>query len=170
MNFLKIETHELLEKIHSEIYSRINFKLTDLTFEEESAEYNACKFYLNNLKIISRDSKITPKKIGQFVTFWKRRKNGEIEPFHLNDIFDHLIINCRKEDLVGQFVFPKAALVQNGIISTKNKDGKRAFRLYPSWDSPKSKQAIQSQNWQLKYFFMIDDKIDLLKLQKSFEV
>lgn len=32
-----------------------------------------------------------------------------------------------------------------------------AIRVYPSWDNPVSKAAIQTQQWQLDYFFEVND-------------
>mgnify|MGYP000339034019 FL=1 len=118
----------------------------------ESQEYKACSYEVNGEKIIERTAKITPKKIGQFVTCWQRNANGITEPFKNTDDFDFFIIKVFKENLAGSYKFPKAALIKNGIISTEKKDGKRGFRVYPIWDEPTSKQAIKTQNWQLEYF------------------
>lgn len=125
--------------------------------EKESQEYAACRFEIDGLKIIGRNAKITPKKIGQFVTVWKRSLDGITQPFHETDEFDFLIINVRKENQLGQFVFPKAILVEKGIITSIKKEGKRGFRVYPVWDEPTSSQAIKSQKWQLKHFITPED-------------
>lgn len=53
---------------------------------------------------------------------------------------------------VGQFVIPKSALIKHGIISVKGKGGKRALRVYPSWNVTESKQALKTQAWQLDFF------------------
>ncbi len=58
----------------------------------ESKEYKACSYEINGIKIIERTAKITPKKIGQFVTCWKRNVNGITEPFKDSDDFDFFII------------------------------------------------------------------------------
>ena len=118
----------------------------------ESKEYKACSYEINGIKIIERTAKITPKKIGQFVTCWKRNVNGITEPFKDSDDFDFFIIKVFDKNSVGYFKFPKTALIKNGIISTEKKDGKRGFRVYPIWSKPTSKQAIKAQNWQLEYF------------------
>ena len=124
---------------------------------QESQEYKACSYEIDGVKIIERTAKITPKKIGQFVTCWQRNANGITEPFKDTDDFDFFIIKVFGENSAGYFKFPKVALIKNGIISTEKKDGKRGFRVYPIWNKPTSKQAIKSQNWQLKYF--INDSI-----------
>lgn len=153
-----------LKQIKSEIYDRCSLGISEFTLETESKEYNACRFQLNGLNILSRSSKITPKKIGQFVTFWKRNGNGPIEPFNEKDPIDFYIVNVRSENQFGQFVFPKLALIKKGIISTKKKEGKRAFRVYPNWDTAKNKQAERTQKWQLNYFYQINSSTDLQKV------
>lgn len=153
-----------LKQIEREIYEKCKFKISDFQFEAESKEYDACRFNLNGRKIISRTSKITPQKAGQFVTFWKRNKNGVIEPLKENESFDFYTINLRSEKKFGQFVFPKSVLVTKGIISTPNKEGKRGFRVYPIWDIALNKQAKQTQKWQLDYFYEINDATDIKKV------
>lgn len=152
------------------IYNPLNLLISNLKIEVESKEYNACRYTFNGLKIISRSAKITPKKLGQFVTFWKRSGNGPIEPFEESDDFDFFVVNIRFEEKFGQFVFPKAVLIKKGIISTDKKEGKRAFRVYPSWDVVESKQAMQSQKWQLEFFREIDDNADLEQVLKLYQV
>lgn len=144
--------HKSSIPISNEVYNPLNLLISDLLVELESKEYDACRYQLNGFKIISRTAKRTPKKVGQFVTFWKRNAAGPIEPFEENDEFDFFVVNVHCEDKSGQFVFPKSILIQKGIISTDKKEGKRAFRVYPSWDLVESKQATQSQKWQLEYF------------------
>ena len=150
-----------LTEIKNKIYDKCELQIFDFENEPESLKYNACRFELNGLKIICRNAKVTPKKIGQFVTFWKRKGNGEIEPFYETDLIDFYAVNVRNENQSGQFVFPKSVLIKKGIISTDKKEGKRAFRVYPSWDFPKSKQAEKTQKWQLNYFFEIGKTTDL---------
>lgn len=101
---------------------------------------------------IVRTAKTTPKKIGQFVSIWKRNKEGVTTPRDLEDDFDFLIIQCETETQKGRFVFPKIILAKKGIISTVEKEGKRGIRVYPPWDKAENKQAIKTQQWQLKYF------------------
>jgi hypothetical protein len=132
------------------------FKLSDLLIDKESIEYAACSFKINGQYIISRSSKITPKKIGQFVTLWKRINNGPIEPFNSSDKLNLFIVNTRYKNNFGQFVFPKSVLIKQGIITNNTKEGKRAIRVYPPWDKPTSKQAIKTQLWQLNYFLPIN--------------
>ncbi|PKB44178.1 hypothetical protein AX016_2392 [Cellulophaga sp. RHA19] len=150
-----------LSLIKTKIYDKCKLTITNFILEEESKEYDACRFLLGGHVIISRNSKITPKKLGQFVTFWKRSKSGPIEPFNATNNIDFFIVNVADQDKLGQFVFPKSVLLKKGILSTEKKEGKRAFRVYPSWVVPISKQALKTQEWQLKYFYIINDEINL---------
>ena len=149
-----------LESIRNKIYIKCGLIISDFKIEIESQEYDACQFKLSGLKIISRSAKITPKKAGQFVTFWKRKGNGPIEPFSDKDPIDYFVVNVQSDNKFGQFVFPKSVLIEKGIISTIQKEGKRAIRVYPSWDKPKSKQAEKTQKWQLNYFYEIGEMTD----------
>ena len=150
-----------LYQIKTEIYDKCSLEISDFKTETESKEYNACRFQLNGLNVLSRNAKITPKKVGQFVTFWKRNKDGVIEPFNEFDRIDFYTVNVRTETEFGQFVFPKSVLIKKGIISTKRKEGKRGFRVYPKWDVAKNKQAERTQKWQLNYFYEINSLTDL---------
>lgn len=146
----------LLQKIEN-LFTTSDFTLTDFVVEKESKEYEGCNFKLNDLKIYFRKAKITPKKEGQFVTFWKRIPSGIIAPFDDEDDFQFLIVNVEFENQRGYFIFPKLLLAQKNILTTSIKDGKRAFRIYSPWDEPKNKQALTSQQWQLDCFTAASD-------------
>src|SRR5690554_1822532 len=163
-------TLTLLNSIHNDlkivkelVYDKCGLDLTDLKQNLESKEYGACSFMLNGKIIEQRISKITPTKIGQFVTIWKRNENGITEPFDNSDDFDFVIITARNDNNFGQFIFPKSVLADNGIITKNGKEGKRGIRVYPPWDIATNKQAMKTQNWQTKYFLTIknDNKTDL---------
>jgi hypothetical protein len=136
------------------LYSLCNLSCSKIVFEEESKEYAACNFKLNNFSIKFRQAKITPTKIGQFVTCWKRSKTNETTPFDTSDNFDFLIIGADFGAHSGQFIFPKASLIQHKIISTDNMEGKREFRVYPPWDKPDKAQA-KKLNYGKFHFFLI---------------
>ena len=144
-------------KIIKEFYYKHGFELADLIIHPESTEYEACSFKLHGKSIEYRTSKITPTKTGQFVTIWKRNKDGITEPFDFSDNFDFFIITSKSENKLGQFIFPKNLLVEKGIISQKSKGGKRGIRVYPPWDKVTNKQAEKTQSWQVKYFVSTDD-------------
>jgi hypothetical protein len=148
MNPIILETKEL-------VLEKFGFIVSNLEIEKESSEYCAHRFEINKLKVVFRQAKITPTKTGQFVTLWKRNSlKNVIEPFEIADDFDLVIINVKKENRLGQFVFPKSILIEKGIVSDK-KEGKRGIRVYPSWDLTQNKQAQKTQKWQLDYFLEI---------------
>lgn len=159
----------MISKFAARIYDQCNFQITDFVKHNESQEYDGCEFLLNNKKIIYRTSKITPKKVGQFVTFWKRNKNGITEPFSEIETLNYYVINVQRDNKKGQFIFPKSILIEKGILSTLKKEGKRGFRVYPIWDKTMSKQAIVTQNWQLNYFFEINENLDLEIVKKLYQ-
>ncbi|XDD45351.1 MepB family protein [Leptospira sp. WS39.C2] len=127
-----------------------------VVIEEESEDYHACHFQCNDKKIIFRKSKITPKKIGQFVTLWKRNQNGIIEPFSFSDSFNFCIIETIVKNKIGYFLFTKEILNEQGILSGKH-EGKRGFRIYPTWDQPNNKQGNVTQKWQSPFFITWSD-------------
>ncbi|NLR93814.1 MepB family protein [Flammeovirga agarivorans] len=160
--------NENLTHIKLAIYDKCSFTISNYHEEAEGKEYEACQFDLDGKKIINRSAKITPKKVGQFVTFWRRDINGITTPFKENDSIDFFTVNVRKENHFGQFVFPKSVLIQKGILSTKNKDGKRGFRVYPKWDVTLNQQAKKTQSWQLKYFYEINSSTILEDVVRLF--
>lgn len=157
-----------MNNILKEVYTKCLFEISDFVIEPESKEYKACNFKLDGKSILYRNAKITPKKVGLFVTCWKRNENGIIEPFHEDNQIDFYVINTRFEKEFGQFVFPKSVLIKKGIISTKNKEGKRGFRVYPKWDRPESNHAKKTQKWQLDYFYEINNSTDLHRVKELF--
>lgn len=160
----------LLEKPTLELFKKCNLEISNFKIEKESSAYNACTFQLNNSKIIFRKAKITPTKIGQFVTLWKRNSEAVTVPFSISDQFDSVIIYVKKENTCGKFIFPKVILIEKGIISSDKKVGKRSFRVYPIWDKAENKQAIQTQKWQLNYFMELpfETPINVAKAKKMF--
>lgn len=131
-----------------------NRKVSHYQNHLEAKEYNGCEYDLEEVKYIQRTAKVTPKKIGQFVTLWKRNFDNITTPLEAKDNFNYIVIVCFKDKKFGRFLFPKDILIQKSILSnsTGKLDGKRGFRVYPKWDSPTSKQAIDTQKWQLNYF------------------
>lgn len=162
--------HNDLLSIQNLVFDKYGFKYTTPLMEEESKEYASYLFELNSLAVRFRVSKITPTKIGQFVTLWKRKGNGPIEPFDITDKLDIVIISARTATHFGHFVFPKAVLCKQGIITVNGKEGKRAMRVYPPWDITTNKQAQKTQKWQLNYFIDLSniDAIDSLRLKRLY--
>ncbi len=140
------------------VYEPCGFVIANLKLNNESSEYSACSFELNGHTIEYRMSKITPTKAGQFVTIWKRNDHGLTAPFDIADKLDFIVITSKKDNRIGQFIFPKNVLAEKGIISQTGKDGKRGIRVYPPWDEAGNKQAEKTQRWQLKYFVSFEAK------------
>ncbi len=149
--------HIDLKAVKAIVYDKCGFDLINLKQNIESAEYGACSFELNGKTVQFRVSKITPTKTGQFVTIWKRNKDGITEPYNILDNFDFIIITSKSGDHFGQFIFPKSVLANKGVITSNGKAGKRGIRVYPPWDITTNKQAIKTQSWQTKYFYTIEN-------------
>jgi hypothetical protein len=124
--------------------------------EKESAEYGALTFGLMGHNIKFRVGKVTPTKLGHFVTIWKREE-GITKPPHHADPIDFIVISVRDDSGFGQFIFDKATLIKQGLMSTDKKEGKRGFRLYPPWVKALSAQAKKTQQWQGNYFIQFNE-------------
>jgi len=150
------------------VFDSCNLHCSVPIIEKESAAYGACHFKLDSLNIRFRVAKITPTKIGQFVTLWKRSKDGITEPFNTNDEIDYFIITAKSAEQFGFFIFPKRVLINHFIISSNGINGKRGIRVYPSWDRVNSKQAQKTQDWQVQYFINLLDEqaIDYEKIKQ----
>ncbi|MBO6201239.1 MAG: MepB family protein, partial [Chryseobacterium sp.] len=61
-----------IKKLDNLVFKPLNLNLSEIIPDPESEEYFGFNFKINDVKIKFRKSKLTPKKIGQFVTFWKR--------------------------------------------------------------------------------------------------
>lgn len=173
--------------VESAIYTPSKLVITNLKEETQNSEYAAGSFTLSSEIIKARVdgstyfsntarfrvAKITPTKIGQFVTFWQKGSDGINQPYDYDEAPDLLIISVfkdynvegdsRREEIkinnssFGQFVFPKAILLNKGILKSSSAQGKMGMRVYPSWDTPTSNSAIKTQQWQLNYFFAMSD-------------
>lgn len=152
-----ISIPDFLVETKATFLDKTSLLLKEIHLQKESAAYNACQLLLNDKKVLFRTAKITPTKIGQFVTLWKRIENGTIAPFDTTDAIDMVIIETKTSTHSGLFVFPISVLIEQAIFSTEKKEGKRAIRVYPPWDKTISKQAQKSQQWQLNYFVNLAD-------------
>ncbi|MBP6740701.1 MAG: MepB family protein [Leptospiraceae bacterium] len=153
-----------IELIHlrKNLFDKLNLSLSDFEFEKESREYEASSFRLNQKVVLYRKAKITPTKSGQFVTLWKRNGKKIIEPFQDSDPFDFLIVLAKTEFNLGIFIFSKSILIEQGILSIKENEGKRAFRIYAAWDLAENKQSIKTKKWQTEFFLNLSElEVDL---------
>jgi len=155
--------HPDLRAAQALLYHPLGFTCSVPQREDESADYGAYTLEVNGLHTRFRVAKITPTKVGQFVTLWKRMGLGPIQPFDLVDPLDCCVVSTHSAGHWGQFVFPKTVLAQRDVLSKNNVGGKRAIRVYPSWDHPTNRQAQNTQAWQRDYFLDLsaDRAIDL---------
>ena len=148
----------------------LQLSISNLEKDLECDEYFGYNFESNQLSFKFRKAKITPKKVGQFVTLWKRNVIKQTEPFSENDVFDYYIIATEEDSKLGFYIFPKAILIEKNILTSAKKEGKRGFRVYPNWVKPENKQAEKTQNWQQNYFVeVIDNQIDLKQVKSIFK-
>ena len=123
--------------------------------EAESADYGACRAELHGKRLVLRVAKTTPTKTGQFVTVWKRpHPDAEIAPLDEADPVDIVIVAVTDDDGArhGFFIFPRSVLLERGVMSRAGSGGKRALRVYPPWTVPVAKDAVRTQQWQLRHF------------------
>jgi hypothetical protein len=114
--------------------------------EQESSDYGACRIELYGRAVVFLISKITPTKIGQFVTLWKRpMPSDEIAPLDSDDGVDLVVVSVADTTQRGQFVFNKHALLKHSAMSRNGHGGKRGIRVYPPWTKPVAKDAIKTQ-------------------------
>lgn len=137
-----------------DVYLPAGMRLTRaIEAEAESTQYGACRFALEGLSIVFRTGKITPAKAGQFVTLWKRPAAGaDIAPLDAADDVHLVVIDVAEGTQRGQFIFDRRVLIDRGVMSRDGRGGKRALRIYPPWCTPTAKEAIRTQQWQLRCF------------------
>ena len=157
----------IIQQFEQSILKSLNLSLSNLEKDLECEEYFGYNLNINQSFIKFRKAKITPKKVGQFVTFWKRNTDKQTEPFSENDVFDYYIIATEEDSKLGFYIFPKAILIEKNILTSTKKEGKRGFRVYPNWVKPENKQAEKTQNWQQNYFVeIINNQSDLKQVNK----
>jgi hypothetical protein len=155
-------------------YKPAGLRLTNAARREsESAGYGACRLGLNQQTIVYRVAKTTPTKLGQFVTLWKRPTPGSaIEPLDVGDGVAFVVVSVCNAVHRGQFVFGSKILAAKGILAINGKGGKRAIRVYPPWVKPVAKEAVRTQQWQLRYFLPLEPgaNADRAQVRRLFEV
>ncbi|MNK00604.1 MepB protein [compost metagenome] len=148
----------------NELFEKLKTPITNIESDLECEAYFGCNFLAGTTKIKFRKAKITPKKIGQFVTLWRRNTKGITEPFNAKDEFDFYLIYTEKNEQHGFFLFPSRILADQQILASDKKDGKRGFRIYPLWDIPENKQAEKTKAWQSEFFTVLGKEDDMKKL------
>lgn len=157
-----------------DVYEPAGMRVTDAPWREaESAEYEACRFGLNGHTVVFRVAKTTPTKTGQFVTLWKRPiPSASIAPLDIADGVAFVVVSVFDAKYRGQFVLPQKLLVAKKIMSRNGRSGKRAIRVYPPWSKPEAKEAIKTQQWQLRYFLPFEPggSVDAEQVSRLFSV
>ena len=142
-----------LHYVNKMIYEPNDLIVNSVQEEKQNSKYGAGTFQLSSRTVRFRVANITPTKAGQFVAFWEKDRNNKNQPYLYEEAPDLFVITTFKNaDEFGQFIFPKEVLLEKGILRSDLTKGKMAIRVYPSWDSPSSKQAMITQKWQLPYF------------------
>lgn len=169
-NLRMMDLLENFKIFNEQVFEVCGLKCSQPIPEIESSEYQACSFKINNKTVQYRHAKITPTKNGQFVTLWKRIGKRPIQPYDSSDNIDLFVVTVKTKNHFGQFIFPKSALIKQGVFSMNCKGGKRAIRVYPPWDKAESRQAEKTQKWQLEYFVEIpkNRSIDVEKFRSLY--
>lgn len=151
-----METLEIIKNTQSNIYAKYGLEVKNFAPENESSEYYAHTFTIQDKNGLFRIAKKTPAKLGWFVTIWKRGVDGIIAPYDKSDAIDFVVIAVSDGNNIGEFIFPKKILLKKNIFSANGKEGKRAMRVYTPWDNPTSAQAVKTGRWQGQ--FVVDLK------------
>ncbi|MGX1377083.1 hypothetical protein RKD56_004201 [Priestia megaterium] len=145
--------YEALTYVNENFYEPNHFVIKAIREEAQNSDYGAGTFQLNSKSVRFRVAKTTPNKVGQFVSFWQKDATYKNQAFSYVKATDLLVINTfTSTNRFGQFIFPKEVLLKQKILKAETTKGKMAIRVYPIWDKPASKQAMETQKWQLEYF------------------
>lgn len=163
INKLLFDINKLTKLINIEIKNK------DITLSKDNQNYDSCTFTIDNKIIEYRKGHVTPKKIGHFVSFWKRNNEGNCIPKDREDMFTILIINVTKKEELGNnyFIFPKKVLYENNIISKNNTGGKNGFRIYSPSEKTNNKTSEKTRQWQAFYYYHISDKSNNTDIQNK---
>lgn len=100
--------NKTLAYINELLYEPNNLTIKDIHEETQNSDYGAGLFQLNSKSVRFRVAKITPNKIGQFVSFWEKDETNKNQAFSYDNATDLLVINTFNDNGdFGQFVFPK---------------------------------------------------------------
>jgi hypothetical protein len=147
-----------LEDFISKVIRPMNLRINNApSRDDENLEYGGTSLSIDGKKILFRVAKTTPTKVGQFVAMYKRQSiSDKIIPIDINDNYDYVFIASFNSKYHGVFIFNKEILTEKGIFAKEMKGGKLSFRVYAPWVDAVASQAKQTQNWQCKYFLMLD--------------
>ncbi|AXI00948.1 mep operon protein MepB [Sporosarcina sp. PTS2304] len=145
--------HQALSYINKMMYEPNHMIVQSIQEEKQNAAYGAGIFQIASTTIRFRVANVTATKVGQFVAFWEKDEHDKNQPYSYEQAADLLVITTfASETEFGQFIFPKELLLKQNILRSSSTKGKMAMRVYPVWDRPTSKQAMNTQEWQLPFF------------------
>ncbi|MEB7792166.1 MepB family protein [Enterococcus faecalis] len=156
------------QQLIQELLATISVKMTDLQLETQNSEYEGFTFIANNHTYRSRLAKITPKKVGYFVTFWEKDVSNKNQAYSYQESPDSVIITIIDGEKVGQFLFPKEILLQKSVLRYNDCPGKMAIRVYPTWVTGLNATARKTQKWQSQYFIDLSITIDSKTLKSLY--
>lgn len=99
-----------------------------------------------------RSARITPTKPGAFVAMWTRGSAGTTRPFELAEALSGTLVFLEDGEHFGVFRFASTTLQQLGYVSSGGNQGKRGFRVYPSWCEGLNSQAQRTRIAQAPSF------------------
>lgn len=153
--------YTVLKYLNEKIYEPNDLFIKSVQEEKQNAKYGAGSFQVSSRTIRFRVSQQTPTKAGQFVAFWEKGEENKNQPYAYETAPDLFVVTAFKNNReFGQFVFPKEVLLKQNVLSSISTKGKMAIRVYPSWDTPSSKQALKTQKWQSPYFIDMSNMSD----------
>nr|WP_315117416.1 MepB family protein [uncultured Clostridium sp.] len=104
--------NDTITELNNRIYNPNNLVIKNIHEEKQNPEYAGGIFQLNHRTIRFRMSKVTPNKVGQFVSFWEKDENMQNQAFSYELAPDLLVITCTTDNKLGQFIFPKKILLE----------------------------------------------------------
>ncbi|MGO1673848.1 MAG: MepB family protein [Canibacter sp.] len=126
--------------------------LLEVVPEEQSSDYESGMVALDSGIWRIRTARITPTKPGAFVAVWRRSSSGTTEPFDSADDCEGLMVFVSEAGRFGVFAFTREHLTTLGIVQSSLTQGKRGFRVYPSWSTNLNAQAVRTQRAQANAF------------------
>lgn len=120
--------------------------------EAQTSDYEAGLVVLGSETWRIRTARVTPKKPGAFVAVWERDANGETRPFAPDDAVAGLLVFVCEGPRFGVFRFTTPQLIKLGVYRSDASEGKRGFRVYPSWSTGLNSQATKTQQRQAAVF------------------
>ncbi|MDI9896769.1 MepB family protein [Rhodococcus sp. IEGM 1381] len=122
--------------------------------DETNAEYCGLVAQLHGERWRVRTARVTPRKPGLFLAFWRRGADGTTEPFRSTDQ-DGLLVLIDTDGHRAGFRFTAEQLDRLGITASPAHLGKRGFRVYPTWCTGLNPQARRTQQQHAEAFFEV---------------